>query len=298
MHSIRSHFNANQQRKMLQLLSACVLCLCVLMDGVLSVAQAATTAVNRASAQSITPSYISIIIDDIGYKHTDQQFTLLPKEISFAILPHAHYSYDLGLQAGEQGRDVMLHLPLESIVPSGQLGDGALMTYMDSNELQHTFAQALASVPNAVGINNHMGSKFTQLSGPLYALMDLVAQQQLFFIDSRTTPFSRGESIARQKGIETASRNVFLDHVTSADFIEGQFQHLIRKAKRNGHALAIGHPHDKTLAFLLKNLPLLKQHNIKLVGIQDYLYLTDTKTKIQSPSQPIEQPAPQTAPQP
>lgn len=298
MHLIRSHFNANIQRNMSQLLSASIVCLCLLAYALVSMAQAATTAVNRATAHSMTPSYISIIIDDIGYKHTDKQFTQLPKEISFAILPHAHYSYDLGVQAGEQGRDVMLHLPLESIVPSGQLGDGALMTYMDGDQLQQTFAQALASVPNAVGINNHMGSKFTQLSGPLYALMDLVAQQQLFFIDSRTTPFSRGESIARQKGVETASRNVFLDHVTSADFIEGQFQHLIRKAKRNGHALAIGHPHDKTLTFLLKNLPLLTQHNIKLVGIQDYLYLTDPKAKIQSHSQPIEQPAPQTAPQP
>jgi polysaccharide deacetylase 2 family uncharacterized protein YibQ len=264
----------------------------------LSMTQAATTAANDSATTFVQPSYISIIIDDIGYKHGDQRFTQLPKEISFAILPHAHYSYDLGLAAGEQGRDVMLHLPLESIVPSGQLGDGALMTYMDRAELQETFASALASVPNVIGINNHMGSKFTQLSGPLDALMDLVARQQLFFIDSRTTPFSKVESIAQQKGIETARRNIFLDHVTSADFIERQFKQLIRQAQRNGHALAIGHPHDKTLAFLSQNLPLLKQHNIQLVGIQDYLYLTDTKAKTPNPAMQTEQPSLQTAPLP
>lgn len=244
------------------------------------------------------PKYISIIIDDIGYKQGDQRFIQLPKEVSFAILPHAHYSYDLGLAAGEQGRDVLLHLPLESIIPSGQLGAGALMTNMDTTELNTTFASALASVPNAIGINNHMGSKFTQLSGPLFALMELVAEQQLFFIDSRTTPFSKGETIARQKGIETASRHVFLDHVTSADFIAAQFQQLIRQAQRNGHALAIGHPHDKTLAFLQQNLPLLQEHNIVLVGIQDYLHLTDSKAKNNKPPIQTDLPDRQSAPQP
>jgi polysaccharide deacetylase 2 family uncharacterized protein YibQ len=297
MHFKKPHFTSESLRSISRFVFLSVLCLSVTASLMWNITQAATTA-SKGSTTFVKPSYISIIIDDIGYKHGDKRFTQLPKEISFAILPHAHFSYDLGVVAGEQGRDVMLHLPLESIVPSGQLGDGALMTYMDRAELQATFASALASVPNAIGINNHMGSKFTQLSGPLYALMDLVAQQQLFFIDSRTTPFSKVESIARKKGIETTRRNVFLDHVTSADFIEGQFQQLIRKAKRNGHALAIGHPHDKTLAFLQQNLPLLQQHNIQLVGIQDYLYLTDKKAKIQTPSIISEEPALQTAPQP
>ncbi len=223
------------------------------------------------ATQAQQPPIITIIIDDIGHKSTDRNFSELPPQVAFAILPHAHFSNDIALQSAIQQRNVILHLPLESIIPSGQLGDGALMTSMDLQELHHTFTAALHSVPNAIGVNNHMGSKFTQLSGPLYALMDLVAQHDLFFVDSRTTPFSKVESIAQRRGIDTARRHVFLDHVTSAEFIDRQFKYLIRRAQQTGHALAIGHPHATTLAYLQRQLPLLAQHNVKLVGLQQYL---------------------------
>lgn len=294
------NYLARHQLKLNRIYALCWFSLC---GALVSFSPQADALASSQTDNNSKPSYITIIIDDIGYKQGDQRFTQLPEAISFAILPHAQYSYELGLVSGQQGRDVMLHLPLESIIPSEQLGVGALMANMDYHELTHAFSSALASVPNVIGINNHMGSKFTQLSGPLDALMGLVAQRDLFFVDSRTTPFTKVEQIAQDKGVETARRHVFLDHIMSADFIEGQFQRLIRKAKKNGHALAIGHPHDKTYEFLLNHLPLLKQHNIELVGIKEYLYLTNqryaqTETSTEMNSQPPSKNNPQIAPQP
>ncbi|MEP1870945.1 MAG: divergent polysaccharide deacetylase family protein, partial [Paraglaciecola sp.] len=126
-------------------------------------------------------------------------------------------------------------------------------------------------VPNAIGLNNHMGSKFTQLSFPLSVTMEFLLDKGLFFVDSRTTRYSKAQRIAEQVGVPNIMRHVFLDHVVELKQIEIQFNRLIELSKKNGYAVGIAHPHPETLNFLKGHLPELKKQQITLSKLSDVL---------------------------
>jgi len=217
-----------------------------------------------------TKPVVTIVIDDLGYQTRDFGFLDLPSEITFAILPNAQFSTVLAQRAHAQDRDVILHMPMEPLEHSRELGKAPLMSNMDRQQLAYTFKNALASVPFAIGMNNHMGSKFTQLSGPLQGVMDFLKDTGMFFLDSRTTPFSKAYEIAKSANITALRRDVFLDHQKTPEFMQIQLKRLIIKAKQNGQALAIAHPHQSTLVFLREILPTLHNAGVELVDIQTY----------------------------
>ena len=219
---------------------------------------------------SVTPLYagrIVLIIDDMGYRKQDKQAFTLPKEVTFAILPHTPYSKTYAEMADSQQRDVILHMPMEALA-GNKLGPGALTADMPDDSIQLQLASALDSVPNAIGLNNHMGSKLTQLSQPMNATMDFLRHRQLFFVDSRTTKFSKAEQIAKHHGVISAHRHVFLDHQQDPKQIQAQFNRLLRIAKKSDYAVGIGHPHQETLAFLAAQLPQLEAQGIELLPIR------------------------------
>lgn len=237
----------------------------------ISIVLANITSAAIVSPQADKPKpMVTIVIDDIGYQARDFGFLDLPTEITFSILPNAQFSTILAQRAHAQNRDVMLHMPMESLVHSSELGHAPLMSSMDRQQLASTFQSALASVPFAIGGNNHMGSKFTQLSGPLQGVMDLLEDTGMFFLDSRTTPFSKAYEIAKSSNISAIRRDIFLDHENTPEFMQNQLTRLINKAKQRGKALAIAHPHKNTLAFLQEIRPTLHAAGVELVDIQTY----------------------------
>ena len=196
---------------------------------------------------------VSIILDDMGYRSSDKQAFELPTHVTFAILPHTEQSEIFALKAHEQGRTVMLHLPMETLQPRN-LGPGALLASMDAGSISRTLDEALLTVPGASGVNNHMGSKLTQLTFPMTTLMHALVKRDLFFVDSRTTRFTKAKKIAQQTGVPALQRRVFLDHEISEDFITAQFERLIRLSHKHGYAIGIAHPHPLTVNTLNKLL--------------------------------------------
>ncbi|AWL13226.1 uncharacterized protein HMF8227_02775 [Saliniradius amylolyticus] len=213
---------------------------------------------------------VALIIDDIGYRQTDAAAFQLPSEVTFSILPHTPYSTEFAHRAAQQGREVMLHMPMEALA-GNKLGPGALTTELTSPAIQQTLNHALASVPNAVGLNNHMGSRLTQMTRPMTATMEFLRQQQMFFIDSRTTRYSRAETIAQQTGLASARRHVFLDHYQDKRQIRFQFERLIRIAKKHQRAIGIAHPYPVTLEFLSEHLEELQARGIRLLPASELL---------------------------
>jgi polysaccharide deacetylase 2 family uncharacterized protein YibQ len=214
---------------------------------------------------------IAIIIDDVGHRYQDTQLHSLPTEVTFSILPDTDFAPLVARQANQNGREVMIHMPMESLVPSQDLGNEPLLVSMSQAQLNAALQRALSNVPHAIGINNHMGSKFTQLKSTMDAFFASLAQTDLFFVDSRTTPFTRAYQQALEHDIPAVERHVFLDHVYQQDFMEAQFVRLMDTAQINGFALAIGHPNKKTLAFLHANLSRLAERGITLVPISQYI---------------------------
>ncbi|MDO6692025.1 divergent polysaccharide deacetylase family protein [Aliiglaciecola sp. 3_MG-2023] len=214
---------------------------------------------------------IALIIDDMGNTKRDEAAFLLPKEVAFSILPLTHLSEEYSHKAAVQKRDVMLHIPMESLAGK-PLGPGALIANMSAESIRLTLIQALATVPDAIGVNNHMGSKLTQLSLPMNVTMEFLAQQHLFFVDSRTTRYSKALKIAQQNGVLSARRNVFLDNDNHPAEIDVQFKRLIQLSQKDGYAVGIAHPYPQTIAYLQKNLPTLVKLDVQLVAISDLLH--------------------------
>ncbi|MFQ3249315.1 divergent polysaccharide deacetylase family protein [Glaciecola sp.] len=212
---------------------------------------------------------IAIIIDDIGNKRADADAFALSEKVTFSILPHTRFSTEYSTYSFHQGREVMLHMPMESL-HGESLGDGALLASMYPKEVESNLLLALESVPHAIGVNNHMGSKLTQITLQMNAVMDVLSNNNLYFIDSRTTKFTKALKIAQQRGVASAQRHVFLDHYATEAFLEKQFEQLIRKARRNGSVIGIAHPYAVSIEFLkekLANLP----DDIELITVSEYL---------------------------
>ncbi|MDV6316286.1 divergent polysaccharide deacetylase family protein [Idiomarina sp. HP20-50] len=217
---------------------------------------------------------IAIVIDDIGNHRSDLQAALLPGNISFAVLPYTPYARAFALRAHHQKKQILLHMPMEA-VENNHPGPGVVTADMSSAQIKLQLVNALDSIPYVAGVNNHMGSKLTQLPLPMQAVMETLAARELFFIDSRTSEFSVAEHIAGQFGVKVSRRHVFLDNEVNEVYLQQQFDQLLRLAKRNGQAIGIGHPYPETLSFLKKKLPQLKQQGIELVFVSELAAMTE-----------------------
>ena len=175
---------------------------------------------------------VAIVIDDIGYRREDGLRALeLPGDVSFAVLPFTPHGASIARLAWQLGKDVLVHLPMES-VDGHDLGPGGITTGMQREELQRTVADAVGSVPHAVGLSNHMGSRLTADRVRMRWLMQaLVTQPGIFFLDSRTTENSVPADVAAEYGLRHQSRDVFLDNVRDETLIERQFFALVRQAR-------------------------------------------------------------------
>ncbi len=211
---------------------------------------------------------IAIIIDDLGMQHERGiQVATLPAPIACSILPHSPYAKAIARQAHRNGKEVLLHLPMQS--EQGHLLEpGALTSNMSRQDMHNTLLNDLASIPHVSGINNHMGSLLTQRPEAMDWLMYAVKQRgQLYFVDSRTTAATVALQAARAHRIPSTRRDVFLDHDPRPQAIRIQLRRLLQAARRHGTALAIGHPHIDTMQVLSEWLPTLASEGVRLVPV-------------------------------
>ena len=207
---------------------------------------------------------VALIIDDIGYKKTDHQVLALPSNVTLSVLPFTPLGQKIADKANQQGHEIMLHIPMQSL-QGNKLGKGGLNNEMDKAELTGIIEQAMTDFPYAKGLNNHMGSLLTQLPKPMQWTMATLQKHDLFFIDSSTTKYTVTRDIAEQFHIPHIKRHVFLDNHLDQKSLENQFDHLLWLAKRRHKTVAIAHPHKETLRFLIANLDRLEQAGIELV---------------------------------
>jgi len=132
-------------------------------------------------------------------------------------------------------------------------------------EIDRQVNEYLRVIPYTVGANNHMGSRFTENEPKMQDVLQVLKGRGMFFIDSVTTPHSVGLKLAREMGVRTAARNVFLDNVQDVAAIRKQIQQLARLAVKRGSAIGICHPHRATIQALAEELPVLQKAGIKFV---------------------------------
>jgi hypothetical protein len=231
----------------------------------------ALTCTDLLRADTIIPlPAISIIIDDIGYRHRDDLRAMaLPGPIAYAIMPHSPHGLKMSRLASNNGKVVLLHLPMQAIAAEKNkfLGPGALRLDMARQQFINTLEINLRSLPDAIGVNNHMGSLLSRHPGHMQWLMQSLSNNNKFYLDSLTSGQSVARMAARAEQVPYLERDVFLDNQRNEEYIQSQFNELIRLAKLNGKAIAIGHPHPETIQVLSRNLVQLEKLGVRLIGL-------------------------------
>ncbi len=223
----------------------------------------------------MTAPRVAIIIDDLGYQAAaGRRAVALPGAVALAFLPGTPQGERLARLAHGNGKEVLLHLPLQAASEAHQperMGDAVgIHLDMSRGELRSALATALESVPHATGVNSHRGSLLTRHPGHMQWLMEeILAHGGLFFVDSYTTHKSVALAIANEHDVAAVRRDVFLDPDRSPETVQREFERLVRLAERRGAAVAIGHPHDETLELLERELPLLAARGIELVRVAE-----------------------------
>ena len=211
---------------------------------------------------------VAIIIDDMGDSlEALEEICDLGQPVTISILPQSLYAEQTARIAHEKGLEVMLHLPGESL--NHQEGDsstaGLITTGMSEREIKSFVEESLSLVPYAVGVNNHMGSRITREEKVMRPVLEHLKSRGLFFLDSRTTAESIAFDLAREMGLRTAYRNVFLDNTAGVDFSRKKIIDLFRLSQKAGTAIGIGHPFPETLQALRENIHLLREYRVRPV---------------------------------
>jgi polysaccharide deacetylase 2 family uncharacterized protein YibQ len=216
---------------------------------------------------------IAIIIDDLGYHlAAGHRAVALPGPVVCAILPGTPRAARLAKAAWERGKEVLLHLPLQSVDHHGAAEPGSITLDTTREAFADTFAAAIDSVPFAVGVNGHRGSLLTRHPGHMSWLMEEILRAGgLYFVDSYTTHRSVALQIASEQGVPAIKRDVFLDSDPAPEKVAREFERLKALARERGLAVAIGHPYPATLAFLEQAIPDLVEEGIQLVPLRELI---------------------------
>lgn len=213
---------------------------------------------------------MSIIVDDLGHdRQLAEAFIRLNLPLGISVLPLARHTDAVVHLANQRKREIMLHLPMEpKDYPEFDPGPGALMVGMRDQEIKKTLHKHLGRVVGARGVNNHMGSLFTENKKKMGVLMGELKKRGLFYVDSRTTSETVGFRMAKEAGVPVASRSVFLDNDLSVQAMRFQMERLLGVARHSGRAIGIAHPHAETRKFLERQLPGL-EGRVRLVPVSD-----------------------------
>ena len=190
---------------------------------------------------------IAIIIDDFGYRNdkVSEGFLKIDASLTYAIIPGHEYSQSFSSRAKQKGYEVIVHMPFESRFKTKGEREYILETDMTSEELEIRINKVLRHLPEAVGMNNHQGSKTSADKRVMGILASILKRNGKYFIDSRTTKETVAEVTMRNHQVPTNRRHVFLDNQDNIDLIKTQLKELIQKAEILGVAVGIGHAKEK-----------------------------------------------------
>ncbi len=218
---------------------------------------------------------IAVIIDDIGNERVEvlQPVLNLKYPVTFAILPYLEHTRACAYHLHKHNYEIMLHMPMEpENYPLANPGEGAILSNLNDTEIRANLRKAIAAVPFASGINNHMGSRITANRTLMRPVLEEIRDTNLFFIDSRTQANSVAFRMARDLGLRTSRRDVFLDSDPSYDFALKQLREARRIADQQGSAIVIGHPYPTSLAALHDQMPKMNAEGYRFVFASDLVY--------------------------
>lgn len=222
---------------------------------------------------------LAFIIDDWGYAWPAAEgFLQLDAPMTYAVLPYQKYSREHAKRAKAAGYEVILHLPMAPLNPDIDPGPKAIWVTQDEEEIRRLVLEALAQVPEAVGVNNHMGSGATADPRTMRIVLETIAEQGKYFIDSHTSVQTVVPVVAKEVGIPFAQNKVFIDNQADPEYVKERIRLAAEVAQTNGFAIAIGHVKEATLTALQEMIPELREMGIELVTASQLLQRIEAET--------------------
>jgi hypothetical protein len=217
---------------------------------------------------------LAVVIDDAGYSLQElQTFLDIPGPLTIAVLPNLPHSTEAAGRILAAGKDLILHCPMEPLGAENP-GPGALYTWQSPAQVETLLAAAFASVPGAIGMNNHMGSRATADPALMTTVLGYLGRHGLFYLDSRTTADTVGPTIAQDLGVPAVQRDVFVDVDTAPAEVAASFSRGIGEAAANGSAVVIGHVQNPSVAAILRaRIKDLAKDGVRLARLVDVMAL-------------------------
>lgn len=230
----------------------------------------AVVAEKKPPAKKAFRGQVALIMDDMGNSlETLDELIGLGRPVTVSVLPYSAHAAETARVAHENGLEVLLHLPLESLNNHEAMAntEGMILAGMTEPDIVRSFEESYARVPFAAGSNNHMGSRFTAERDLMQVILRPLKEKGLFFVDSRTTSKTVALDEARRMGIPSTERDVFLDADEDRGRIRGRLIELFQKARKKGRAVGICHPFPETLAVLKSSFFLIDSYNLEAVPV-------------------------------
>lgn len=195
---------------------------------------------------------LAIVVDDIGESVRHAKLLLsLDYPVTFALWPHGTHARQIAGLIKAKKLEVLIHQPMEPLgYPDVNPGPGVLLSSMTDLQILSQLDRNLRLIPEAIGLNNHMGSRLTQDGQRMALLARALKNRNLLVLDSLTHPGSRFAASALAEGAVVYRRDVFIDVEQDKDYVLKQLRKAEKIALLNGQALAIGHPLPATLEAL------------------------------------------------
>ena len=211
---------------------------------------------------------IAIVLDDVGVDRKGaERAVTLPGPLTLSFMAYADDLPRLTEAAHRAGDELMVHVPMQPISAAEDMGPNGLSVDLSRDEVLRRLRWDLGRFDGYVGINNHMGSRFTADAAGMTWVLEELKKRGLLFLDSRTIGNSVGIEVARKLGVPHAGRDVFLDNELDAHAIAARLAEVEEIARQHGSAIAIGHPHDVTLDVLGPWLAAVKAKGFVLVPV-------------------------------
>jgi polysaccharide deacetylase 2 family uncharacterized protein YibQ len=246
--------------------------LAVLTKPVKPIAVATTLPRWQQFAVAVTPSgnkpMIAIVIDDMGVDRKRSAIAIgLKAPLTLSFLTYAKDLKGQTERARLKGHELMLHVSMEPLSSKADPGPNALLTNLSEEELRRRLEWGFGRFSTYVGLNNHMGSKFTSDNKAMRIVIEETKRRGLLFLDSRTSGKSVGVKLARELGVPVVERNIFIDHEKNIKAVNTQLAQVEKIARRTGAVIAIGHPRDATMKALQVWLKGIEAKGFQLVPL-------------------------------
>ncbi|MFH1158929.1 MAG: divergent polysaccharide deacetylase family protein [Pseudomonadota bacterium] len=225
---------------------------------------------------------IAVVVDDMGVdrRQSERAVRTLNPSVTLSYLPYSPHVQEQADAAMALGHEIILHLPLEPDRGTVNPGPNHLSIGMTKEQMQKHLLANLDGFRGYVGVNNHMGSRFSRDRPGVGIVMEEIRKRGVFFLDSRTTRHTILRKAAQEHGISATYRDVFLDHVEKPEFVAAALDKVENIARLKGSAVAIGHPKDMTLEALEAWLPEVETRGFQLVPLSEVLKYRQSKSAV------------------